>query len=169
MAVKPNEGSYVDNAIKWGVAGLNILESRIPCNQKAEPHKKRNAGTLAGGGQSLFEKYGDNPKFPVGKYSTDTPVGKIRNEERMADEHPDSRYPSNLIIDENVVDELGAPSRFFYCAKASKEEREMGCDKLEIKQAKGGGTNNTPDDVCGKYGSIKSPSHNHHLKLRGPV
>jgi len=29
MAVKPNEGSYAENALKWGVAGLNIDESRI--------------------------------------------------------------------------------------------------------------------------------------------
>jgi len=29
VAMKPNDGSYAENALKWGVAGLNIDESRI--------------------------------------------------------------------------------------------------------------------------------------------
>ncbi len=61
----------------------------------------------------------------------------------------------------------GGASRFFYCAKASKAERNAGCEGLEVKQTTGGGgMNNTPDDVCGKYGSIKSPGHNFHPTVK---
>lgn len=60
-----------------------------------------------------------------------------------------------------------ALTRFRYTSKASKSERNMGCEGLEIKQTTGGGgTNNTEDDVCGKYGSIKSAGHNHHPTVK---
>ena len=61
----------------------------------------------------------------------------------------------------------GGASRFFYCAKASKAERNAGCEELEEKQTTGGGgTNNTEDDVCGKYGSIKAKATNHHPTVK---
>jgi site-specific DNA-methyltransferase (adenine-specific) len=38
---------------------------------------------------------------------------------------------------------------------------------MPIKQTVGGGgMNNTPDDVCGKYGSIKAPAQNHHPTVK---
>ena len=43
----------------------------------------------------------------------------------------------------------------------------MGCEELETKQTTGGGgMNNTEDDVCGKYGSIKVPGKNHHPTVK---
>jgi len=65
----------------------------------------------------------------------------------------------------------GNASRFFksiiYQPKASKKERNKGCDGMEIKQTKGGGgMNNTEDDVCGKYGSIKAPATNNHPTVK---
>jgi hypothetical protein len=38
VAMKPNEGSYAENALKWGVSGLNITDARI----KPEYHLTRN-------------------------------------------------------------------------------------------------------------------------------
>jgi site-specific DNA-methyltransferase (adenine-specific) len=61
----------------------------------------------------------------------------------------------------------GSAARFFYTAKASKWDRNEDCDNLEVKQScGGGGMNNTEDDVCGKYGSIKVPSKNHHPTVK---
>jgi site-specific DNA-methyltransferase (adenine-specific) len=69
LAIKPNDGSYANNALKWGVAGLNIDKGRI------------------------FE----------------------------------GRFPANVILDEESAELLDKQkdniSRFFYCAKASKNER----------------------------------------------
>ena len=59
------------------------------------------------------------------------------------------------------------PTRIIYCAKASRSERNMGCEGLEERQTTGGGgTNNTPDDVCGKYGSIKAKQQNTHPTVK---
>ncbi len=57
--------------------------------------------------------------------------------------------------------------RFLYCAKASKAERNRGCEGLEDGQTMGGGgTNNTDDDVCGKYGSVKAVPKNTHPTVK---
>ena len=66
----------------------------------------------------------------------------------------------------------GNASRFFksiiYQAKASKSERNKGCEELEEKQTIGGGGTNDPngDDVCGKYGSVKAPAKNNHPTVK---
>jgi site-specific DNA-methyltransferase (adenine-specific) len=64
--------------------------------------------------------------------------------------------------------DTGSAARFFYCAKASKRDRDEGCDGLDVRQTTGGGGMNDPngDDVCGKYGSVKSPSRNHHPTVK---
>lgn len=61
----------------------------------------------------------------------------------------------------------GGASRFFYCAKASSSERNSGLEDMPLKQTiGGGGTNNTEDNVCGKFGSIKAPAQNFHPTVK---
>ena len=65
----------------------------------------------------------------------------------------------------------GSAARFFYCAKASKTDRNEGCDDLAIGQATGGGggIGDYLEDVnsaSGKYGSEKAPSQNHHPTVK---
>lgn len=45
------------------------------------------------------------------------------------------RWPTNLLLDETVGAELGDVSRFFYCTKVSKVEREFGCEHLPARSA----------------------------------
>ena len=47
------------------------------------------------------------------------------------------RWPANFIHDgsEEATDLLGASARFFYCAKASKADRDEGCEKLQERSA----------------------------------
>lgn len=69
----------------------------------------------------------------------------------------------------------GNASRFFksiiYQAKASKSERNKGCEGLETKQTQGGGggIGDYQDDVnsmSGKYGSEKAPAQNNHPTVK---
>jgi site-specific DNA-methyltransferase (adenine-specific) len=69
----------------------------------------------------------------------------------------------------------GGASRFFYCAKASKKERNAGCEDIEEKQTTGGGglTACTREDgsletasAGGKYGSIKAKQSNSHPTVK---
>ena len=48
------------------------------------------------------------------------------------------RWPPNVALDEAAaarLDAEGGPSRFFYVAKASREERERGCEDLPLRTA----------------------------------
>jgi len=58
-------------------------------------------------------------------------------------------------------------SKYFYCAKISKKDRNEGCEYLDEKQTiGGGGTNNTQDNVCGKYGIVKAKAQNFHPTVK---
>ena len=186
MAMKPNEGSYANNALKWGVAGLNIDAGRIGTNEVLSAEYGHPSG-------SKIYNWNKDKKEMINR-------GRINTK---------GRFPANILLDEesaklldqqsgvrkvgwsnkDVVkkdsknpiyyggaikgqtgshfNDKGGASRFFYVAKASKRERNMGCEDLPIKQTiGGGGINNTEDDVCGKYGSIKASGHNNHPTVK---
>jgi len=148
LCVKPNEGSYANNALKWGVAGLNIDGGRISCNLDKEDLSR---GRKSDNNTTYFtKKNADIHLYPS----------------------PQGRFPANIILDEEsarMLDEMsgntsitgkrknplksyhqpeggewfgrhnhngaeyqdtGGASRFFYCAKASKSERNRGCENL---------------------------------------
>ena len=70
-------------------------------------------------------------------------------------------------------EDSGDASRYFYCAKTSKAERNQGLNNFPIKNKKGGGgtSNNVwyEDDVnsaSGKFGSEKAPSKNTHPTVK---
>lgn len=59
----------------------------------------------------------------------------------------------------------GGASRFFYCAKASKSERNKGLDGFDTKQTiGGGGTYN--EEAGAKFGSIKAEGKNFHPTVK---
>ena len=141
VAMKPNEGTYANNALKHGVSGLNIDGGRI--NSKAKKWNK--------------------PKGGIFKPSE-------KNNAKLED-NPKGRFPANIILDEEAGRILGEPSRFFYCAKASKSERNKGCDNLEEKQTVGGGGGigdykNDVNSMSGKYGSEKALARNNHPTVK---
>jgi hypothetical protein len=111
LARKPlSEKTIAENVMKWGTGGLNIDGCRIG-TEEIKTYGKRK-----GQGVSLeWSKY----TSPEG-YEGETHQG---------------RFPANVILDEEagrMLDEQqkGA-SRFFYCAKASKKERNMGLEDVE--------------------------------------
>ena len=75
LARKPFDGSLQDNWKKNSLGGLNIDACRVRAEDKA--------------------------KFPVGEYTTDTSVGKIRPTNRTEDPNPEGRFPANVILSHN--------------------------------------------------------------------
>ncbi len=78
VAMKPNDGGFADNAIRWGIAGLNIDSGRI--------------GTTDDENLARNNKIGDNgwKNSSGGKNSA-----ALRKEQGLA---PKGRYPANLIL-----------------------------------------------------------------------
>ena len=149
VAMKPNDGTYANNALKHGVSGLNIDGGRIENNGKSTARERNIA--IQGG------------NFKAGEFKTDGVT---------AGGHSQGRFPANIILDEEageLLDEQsgelksgvagkkskgygvadidrkfgegkadtipdegygfndkGGASRFFYCAKSSKSERTHG-------------------------------------------
>lgn len=147
LAMKPLDGTFAQNAEKWGVAGLNVDGGRIGIGaDKASggnAGQNKTAGGLHGGGISRS----------------------------MATDYTRGRWPANLILDEEAAAMLdgqsgalssggyqrgsllkndggifgngkpreslsklsfdsGGASRFFYVAKADRAERNEGCEEL---------------------------------------
>jgi len=61
----------------------------------------------------------------------------------------EGRFPANIIFDEEAGQLLGEPSRFFYCPKAAKKDRNEGLDNFEEK-IKDRGVGRTCS-VCNKF------------------
>jgi site-specific DNA-adenine methylase len=77
----------------------------------------------------------DGAGIGTGAKKWDKPKGGIFHESIPGDQrmvhNPLGRYPANLILDAEAAAMLGEVARFFYCAKASKREREAGCEGLD--------------------------------------
>ena len=144
LAMKPNEGSYAQNALKWGVSGLNIDAGRI----EGKPRTTHSDGNYKGDGNDLYEsglKTGYHSEGATGRFPAnillDSESAAILDEQTGVSKSSDTK---NLIQDDRSNDisyaykkkykrcggytDKGGASRFFYTAKASKSERNAGCE-----------------------------------------
>ena len=141
VARKPFKGSLVDNVIKWGVGGLNIDECRINFSNN-EPDKRV--------GKIDIQKGASKNPFATGisDYNNTTyksngrfPANLILTYEQMTFDEVCGGFPNtkgNENIGHNKNDDSGSASRYFYCAKASKKDRDEGLEELETKKVNDG-------------------------------
>jgi DNA modification methylase len=107
MARKPlSEKTVGNNVLEWGTGGINIDGCRI---EGIKPQVSRST--------SLFQSNHDG---------------------RLSGEPSEGRFPANIIFDEEagkLLDEQieGGASRFFYCPKTNKSDRNEGLDGFEKK------------------------------------
>ena len=112
VARKPiSEKSVALNAIKYGTGGLNIDGSKVGTD-KVSTHTNGN-GHL-----------GKN-----GIYNDFKP--------QTGSELREGRFPSNVIMDQAMGEELGDQRKFFYCPKVSNPERNLGLDFMESQRIEG--------------------------------
>lgn len=126
VARKPIEGTVAENCLKWGVGGIDIDGSRVG----TEVMNNAPAGNKAGGNSLNMSEKG-MPQDADGTTAT-------------------GRFPANLLHDgsEEVVGLFPNDSaRFFYSPKASKSERNMGCEGMEdrARPTMGSGIGGQPD------------------------
>lgn len=115
MAMKPCDGTFKQNAEKWGQAGINIKACRI--------------------GIKGATKRSHQAEYPKNKDGREDRSKHWARTGHNVKEISKGRWPANLILDEEagqMLDEQSGikASRFFYCAKASPSERNDGLDGL---------------------------------------
>lgn len=121
VARKPmSEKNVASNVLKYGTGALNIDECRVSVDPQADASQLR---TMQRGKR---ENDTSGQKWGMSKSKGDVPQ-VLR---------PEGRWPANVIhdgSDEVVSQFLNGSSRFFYCAKASKADREQGNNHPTVK------------------------------------
>lgn len=125
VARKPFKGPVAANVLEWGTGAINIDWCRVAT-----------VDDLNGG---AYSDTGRKNKFFKG-------MGAGAGEYVQ----PSGRWPANLIHDgsDEPTELLGDAARFFYCAKASKRDRDDGLDGFEAAKttfAAGTGLRNNGD------------------------
>lgn len=145
VARKPFKGSLVDNVLEYGVGGINIDECRVG---EAGGVKKVDIEPNSGSKNCAFgcnEKLKELNKgrFPANVILTydetdfDEVCGGFPNTENITKTHiaknSDNNVNFNASKEVNVIgyNDSGSASRYFYCAKASKKDRDEGLDLFE--------------------------------------
>jgi site-specific DNA-methyltransferase (adenine-specific) len=112
MARKPlSEKTVAANVLKWGTGAINIDGCRIGATRNV-PASLSKCKTP----NAIYSDYGGGVEKEL-----DSNIG---------------RWPANLIHDgsDEVMEMFpNNTARFFYCAKASRKERNMGCEDTEKK------------------------------------
>jgi site-specific DNA-methyltransferase (adenine-specific) len=194
MARKPlSEGTVVDNIQKWRTGGINIDESRIELNG-IEEHTTEAKRTL---GNRIYGKYKNEPKSELSeipRYNTkgrfpaniifDEEAGKILDEQSgiskssggkgekskgslgdmVYGKYKNETHAANA----GGLGDIGGASRFFYCPKVSKSERNEGLGAFPVKQASSMPGRRTAEDmseykidndVTGRFVTLKQNIH----------
>jgi site-specific DNA-methyltransferase (adenine-specific) len=119
LARKPLIGTVAANVLEYGTGGLNIDGSRV-------------------GSELLTNQAGGIPSGANHFVNSEKEIDRNRPATVAT-----GRFPANIIHDgsDEITDLLGEPARFFYCAKASKRDRNEGLDGFEGQSigAKGNG------------------------------
>lgn len=154
VARKPFKGSLVDNVLAYGVGGLNIDECRISTSDDLARINKTDNGMFGFGNNNNNKaqqckeqgiEYGG--RFPAnvihdgsdevmqGFPTNDKPNGSLTKKYECNNDIYSPMPPRNEF---DSFNDTGSASRYFYCAKASKKDRDEGLDMFEEKQTTDG-------------------------------
>lgn len=153
VARKPFKGSLVDNVLENGVGGLNIDECRISLNNgetKSGGFGKAKTGYQKGIGNGGDDDYkcewveDTSGRFPAnviltydetdkdevcGGMPNTKSIGSAPNYDFGSQNNPSHLYTN--IKSGTHFDDEGSAARYFYCAKASKRDRDAGLEAFE--------------------------------------
>ena len=149
VARKPFKGSLVDNVIKYGVGGINIDECRVSMSQEDYIMNTKKAskefigvkpfGNVDGKGSALMPN--EKGRFPANTILTYDQItfdevcggfpytkGEIgRAGRKSGGNYNASSYKVGVVTDYSFKDS-GSAARYFYCAKASRKDRDEGLE-----------------------------------------
>ncbi len=183
VAMKPLDGTYAQNALKHGVAGINVDGCRV--GYKSEADKPENAyhyrkETL---GQAIYKGSGfvdagmvqpahSSGRFPANVIHDGSEEVLEGFPERKGGAFPETQSTHNAtsysvgkgkIAPARKMGDSGSAARFFYCAKASKKERNAGLEGFEERSQ--GCYGKYAGDGRGRQ-TEHTPTQNHHPTVK---
>ena len=187
MARKPlSEKTVVDNVLEWGTGGINIDESRIGVDENDPNHRSidnKNVHTtnFANNGNPRPDKIPNQEsqinsqgRFPA-NIIFDEEAGKILDEQSGISKSEGGNKPvgGNYKLSANRTQQpyfnygdVGGASRFFYCPKTSKTDRNEGLDGFEEKRKSHITSQNFENALTGG-GNTRNPySKNNHPTVK---
>lgn len=148
VARKPLEKglTVAENCLKWGTGGINIDGCRVGIDtiKHSQDHKSFQKWKEQDG-RTHKEVENPNPTFYQGRF----PANLIHDgSQEVLDLFPNTNthgggkgsgekadWNLKSIVVGNYKNDYGSAARFFYCPKASKAERNRGCEGLEEKRS----------------------------------
>ncbi len=151
VARKPlSEKTVAANVLKWGTGGINIDGCRIETDEKIMNQGRNVESAISKGiyGDSKSQKTHQTEGQKLGRF----PANFIHDGSQMVlDLFPDTKsgggYKGNVkdgtgmfgsgksFETDYVKPDSGSAARFFYCAKASKRDRNEGLEEVEEKRS----------------------------------
>jgi len=172
VAMKPLDGTYVENALKWGVAGLWIDGGRVGTEEHIV-HGKEAGKFQPNGGETIKDYHEVKGRFPANFIHDGSDevldlfpqTGKsgvaVRHNSGGNTFGGDNPKPP---MEDMGYRDSGSAARFFYCAKASKSERNAGLEEIEPRL--GGSLEGGNDKRNGKNKPQLSMRQNHHPTVK---
>lgn len=125
MARKPFASTVAANVLEHGTGGLNVDGCRVP-SEDVLP--KMNGKAILGGSSDGWDRPWKNSEEGLARRqaAADKAIEKANEL---------GRWPANFIHDgsDEATGLLGDAARFFYTAKASKADRDAGCEAMEAR------------------------------------
>jgi site-specific DNA-methyltransferase (adenine-specific) len=171
VARKPCEGSITDNVLKYGVGGINIDECRVGCGsgntkKRYVPNNKNNVygkGFCGGAYENINGRFPSNVVLTYDEtdfeevcggmpYTKSTGgSGETSKRSTLGNFEGGWKHEKDCANLRGLGDE-GSAARYFYCAKASKKDRDEGLDCFDVKS-----TGELQGRKEGSAGSVMNP------------
>lgn len=188
-----SEKTVAKNVLKWGTGALDIDASRIDVNQN-DPNKRHNPSTsinaMFGNAEMTRGATLTEGRFPANLVlshnddcedaCTDGCPVKILDEQSgiLKNGGPNKNLsaklygnPFKVTTGTSYAGDKGGASRFFYCSKASRSDRNAGCEDMEKKyndfQRESSGLSQGRNPITGeRSGKRVSPQSNNHPTVK---
>jgi len=149
LARKPLDGTVSENVQKWGTGAINVDGCRVGTEVRIDS-AKRKAGPYAD--DRTWSTSVTPPRLEPKPYRGRWPANLLHDgSEEVLALFPDANggaYPTQRGVGRATgfgagrptdggarqMGDPGSAARFFYCAKASRKEREMGCEGMGIDE-----------------------------------
>jgi DNA modification methylase len=155
VARKPLSGTVAETVTTWGTGAINVDGCRVPGEK---PDTTRGASIKAFSSPALLQQgrivddglgrfpanlIHDGSDEVVGLFPQAPSAGKYKHPEKQKNVGERGadwsrhlfRAEANKRRDNKYAGDSGSAARFFYCAKASKEDRDEGCDALPFRES----------------------------------